>query len=165
MTLCYHVLHICREVGNVVGNAESHSCRNGTNHGHKPALCRAEAGKVYQISVTELLVLLKIRHERLNLLKQSLAFVVRLSVCIDLRLTRCEVRLTLGVGSLAVGIGCETFVIGDYTVKIGLLVLFKLVDVLLKLSDNVGCLGVLFLVLFDRQSVLYAESGSDETEE
>ena len=121
-----HLLHVCGEVGNIFGDLKSEVLCEGTNNAHEPKLCGIEAGELCQRAVTELDVLIEVRHKRLDLLKHCLAFVVSLGVVGDLLLAFFVSLLAFFVSLLAFGVclltGCElccAFVVGCKSVGEG----------------------------------------------
>lgn len=81
----------------------------------------------------------------------ALACVVSLVACIKLILA-CIVVL-------------QTFCVSTDAVVIRIFVLLQKCDSILKLADNICCLGILFLVLLDGQTVLDTETGGDQTKQ
>lgn len=94
-----HVLNILRQVGYVVWNIQICLLGDRTNDGGEPFLCIVKSRERFEVAVTELNILVYIRHERLNLSELLFTFVVSLSVVVDLLLTVGELFLT----------GCKVF--------------------------------------------------------
>ena len=174
-----HLLHVCGEVGNVFGDLKSEVLCEGTNNAHEPKLCGIEAGELCQRAVTELDVLIEVRHKRLDLLKHCLAFVVSLSVFFDLLLAFFVSLQAFFVSLLAFGVclltGCElccAFVVGCKSVgegvcavKVSLLIVLELLYALSCFCDAFPCgVGIAGLILFDVLDVLYAGYAGEQSE-
>ena len=183
----YHVLHELGEVGYILGNFDAEVACNGANDLYKPCLSITEAGQSGEIAVAELDILVNIRHERLDLRKLFLAFIVSLGVVGDLLLTgfisllalcKCllalfelllaGVILLVAVGklALAVGISDEACLVGVNALEVNILVLHKLLDAVTGGCDAFPChCRILFLVCLDVQYILHACNASEKTEQ
>lgn len=84
-------------------------------------------------------------------------FVLALTGIIGL-LTGGKLFLAGRVISQALCVGADAFIVRIF-------VFFQKCDRILKLTDNIRSLGILFLVLLDSQTVLDAETGGDQTKQ
>ena len=99
LAVSYHLVHECGEIGNVIGNGDAEIGCDGTNGLYEPCLSALKAGQLCDGAVTELDILVEIRHEGLDLCKLFLAFVVGLSILGNFLLT-CLVFLLARFKSL-----------------------------------------------------------------
>ncbi|CCX72196.1 unknown [Firmicutes bacterium CAG:555] len=73
--------------------------------------------------------------------------------------------LTCGKLFLAGRVIAQTLCVGADAFIVRIFVFFQKCDSILKLTDNICCLCIVFLVLLDGQTVLHAETDGDEAEQ